>query len=84
MINENENRMKELMVEIISSEYVDIVSGKGLYFNDSIIYDNRYSHITENEHYPLVEQKLKSIVNLINEDTSLVHKDVETELWYMV
>ena len=84
MINENENRMKELMVEIISSEYVDIVSGKGLYFNESITYDNRYSHITENEHYPFVEQKLKSIINLINEDTSLVHKDVETELWYMV
>ena len=84
MINENENKMKELMVEIISSEYVDIVSGKGLYFNESITYENRYSHITENEHYPLVEQKLKSIINLINEDTSLVHKDIETELWYMV
>ena len=84
MINENENRMKELMVEIISSEYVDIVSGKGLYFNDSIIYDNRYTYITENEHYPLVEQKLKSIINLVNNDTSLVHKDVESELWYMV
>lgn len=84
MINENENKMKELMVEIISSEYVDIVSGKGLYFNESITYDKRYLHITENEHYQLVKQKLKSIVNLINEDTSLVHKDVETELWYMV
>jgi len=80
----DENKAKQLVVEIVSSEYVDIVSGKGLFFNDSIIYDVNFSHITNDSEYYLIEEKLKSIVNLINQDPKLVHKDLEDELWYMV
>ena len=81
---DKETKMKNLLTEVISSEYVDIVSGKGLYFDDSIIYDKNYSHITNDDDYVVVEEKLKSIVKLINENPKLVHKDVEDELWYMV
>jgi hypothetical protein len=84
MIIDKETKMKNLLTEVISSEYVDIVSGKGLYFDDSIIYDKNYSHITNDDDYVVVEEKLKSIVKLINENPKLVHKDVEDELWYMV
>jgi translation initiation factor 6 (eIF-6) len=80
----DEIKAKELVSEIFSSEYVDIVEGKGLYFNESIIYDKNLSHITKNEEYPLIEEKVKAIVNLINENPSLVHKDLEDELWYMI
>jgi len=79
-----ETKMKNLLTEVISSGYVDIVSGKGLHFDDSIIYDKNYSHITNDDDYVVVEEKLKSIVKLINENPKLVHKDVEDELWYMV
>jgi hypothetical protein len=81
---DKETKMKNLLTEVISSEYVDIVSGKGLHFDDSIIYDKNYSHITNDDDYVVVEEKLKSIVKLINENPKLVHKDVEDELWYMV
>jgi hypothetical protein len=81
---DKETKMKNLVTEVISSEYVDIVSGKGLHFDDSIIYDKNYSHITNDDDYVVVEEKLKSIVKLINENPKLVHKDVEDELWYMV
>jgi len=84
MIIDKETKMKNLLTEVISSEYVDIVSGKGLYFDDSIIYDKNYSHITNDDDYVVVEEKLKSIIKLINENPKLVHKDVEDELWYMV
>lgn len=84
MIIESENTMKQLVTEIISSDYVDIVSGKGLSFDDSIVYDKRYSHITENEEYPMMVSKVNAIINLVNENPSLVIKDVETELWDMV
>jgi hypothetical protein len=84
MIIDKETKMKNLLTEVISSEYVDIVSGKGLHFDDSIIYDKNYSHITNDDDYVVVEEKLKSIVKLINENPKLVHKDVEDELWYMV
>jgi len=84
MIIDKETKLKNLLTEVISSGYVDIVSGKGLHFDDSIIYDKNYSHITNDDDYVVVEEKLKSIVKLINENPKLVHKDVEDELWYMV
>jgi translation initiation factor 6 (eIF-6) len=80
----DENKTKQLVVEIMSSEYVDVVSGKGLVFNESIIYDKDFSHITNDGEYSLIEEKIKSIVNLINNNPTLVHKDLEDELWYMV
>lgn len=80
----NEDKVKQLVVEIMSSDYVDVVSGKGLYFNGSIVYDKNFSHITSSVEYPLIEEKIKSIVKLINDYPNLVHKDLEDELWYMV
>ena len=71
---DKETKMKNLLTEVISSGYVDIVSGKGLHFDDSIIYDKNYSHITNDDDYAVVEEKLKSIVKLINENPKLVHK----------
>lgn len=84
MVFKNEEKAKQLIVEIVSSEYVDIIPGKGLYFNDDIVYDKNFSHITNDDEYSLIEEKLKSIVKLINDDPNLVHKDLENELWYMV
>ena len=84
MIFKNEEKAKQLIVEIVSSEYVDIIPGKGLDFNDDIVYDKNFSHITNDDEYSLIEEKLKSIVKLINDDPNLVHKDLEDELWYMV
>ena len=80
----NENKAKQLVAEIVSSDYMEIVSGKGLFFNDGIVYDNDFTHITNDVDYPLIEQKLKAIVELVNEDPTLVFKDLEDELWYMV
>lgn len=84
MVFKNEEKAKQLIVEIVSSEYVDIIPGKGLDFNDDIVYDKNFSHITNDDEYSLIEEKLKSIVKLINDDPNLVHKDLEDELWYMV
>lgn len=80
----DENKTKQLVVEIMSSEYVDVVSGKGLFFNKGIIYDKNFSHITNNCEYPLIEKKIKSLVKLINNNPTLAYKDLEDELWYMV
>lgn len=80
----DENKAKQLVAEIASSDYLEVVSGKGLFFNDGIVYDNDFTHITNDVDYPLIEQKLKAIVELVNEDPTLVFKDLEDELWYMV
>ena len=51
MVFKNEEKAKQLIVEIVSSEYVDIIPGKGLYFNDDIVYDKNFSHITNDDEY---------------------------------
>ena len=80
----NENKAKQLVAEIASSDYLEIVPGKGLFFNGGIVYDNDFTYITNDVDYPLIEQKLKAIVELVNEDPTLVFKDLEDELWHMV
>lgn len=85
MIFKNEEKAKELLVEILDTPYVDIRSGLGLtYDNISIIYDGNYKHILENEDYPLILKKIRGIFKLVNENTSLVDADIETDLWYRV
>ena len=64
----NENKAKQLVAEIASSDYLEIVAGKGLFFNDGIVYDNDFTYITNDVDYPLIEQKLKAIVELVNGD----------------
>ena len=85
MVKNRHRKMKELALEIINSDYVDIVPTKGLSFDDySITYDGNYSHITDHDDYPIIRRKLKMIVKLINATPELIHKDFETELWPMV
>lgn len=84
MIVKRDNRMKELALEIIKSDYIDIVPTKGLSFDDySITYDGNYAHIVDHEDYPIIRRKLKMIVKFINETPEFIHKDFETELWPM-
>lgn len=77
----DEQTAKQFVSEIMSSEYIDVVSGKGLFFNENVIYDTRFSHITNCDDYPLINQKIKSIVSLVNEDASLIYEDLEEKLW---
>jgi hypothetical protein len=85
MFIKDENRAKELLIEAIESDYVDLIPGVGINYDDvSIEYDVRYTHLTENEDYPLIKRKIKRIFKLINNDPSLVDADIETDLWYRV
>jgi len=85
MIIQKEDMIKQQLVEVMSSEYAYTLPGVGLFFDDiSIVYDQRYAHIVDSEDYPIIEQKVKGIFELVNQDPTLADKDIETELWYMV
>ena len=59
-----------------------ISSNQTNYF-DNYSNDSLFFFVIDRERIP-IEGKIKSIVNLINENPTLVHKDLEDELWYMV
>lgn len=85
MFIKDENRAKELLVEAIQSDYVDLVPGIGIEYDEvAIEYDPEYKYLTEDEDYPLVKRKIKRIFKLLNNDPSLVDADIETDLWYRV
>lgn len=83
MIFKDEEMAKRMVAEIMSSEWIDIVPGKGLIFNTNIVWDRRFLHITQHPEYLAIEQKVSSIISLINRDPALIDRDLESELWYL-
>lgn len=79
----DETKAKEMVAKIMSSEYIELVNGIGLFFNDEIEYDKDYNYITKNEEYQLLKEKVKNIIKLVNDNPPMVYKDLENELWYM-
>ena len=80
----DETKAKEMATKIMSSKYIELVNGIGLFFNDEIEYDKDYNHITKDKEYYLLKEKVKKIIKLVNDNPPMVHKDLENELWYMV
>lgn len=61
------------------------VSKNGFTFPfDAISHFEDYQDIYKSEEYTLLEEKMKNLINLVNSDNSVLDKDIEEELWYMV
>ena len=80
----DETKAKEMVKKIMSSGYIELTNGIGLFFSDDIGYDEDYNHITKDDEYPLIKEKVEKIIKLVNDNPPMVHKDLENELWYMV
>jgi hypothetical protein len=80
----DETKANEMVSKVMSSDYVDLVNGIGLFFSDDIEYDEDYNHITKDNEYPLIKEKVNNIIKLVNNNPPMVYKDLESELWYMV
>lgn len=46
--------------------------------------DDDLSYISLDKDYPILKEKMEKLLVLINEDMSLLNKDIETELWEMI
>lgn len=46
--------------------------------------DNDFEYITSDESYPMLKNKMKNLITLINKDYSIIEKDIETEIWDLV
>jgi hypothetical protein len=64
------------MCELIS------VNSKGQFFFDSV--DVEFTEVYNDVDYPVLKGKMDKLIGLINEDNSLIEKDVQDELWLML
>jgi hypothetical protein len=64
------------MCELIS------VDTKGKFFFDSI--DVEFTEVYNDTDYTFLKEKMDKLIGLINEDNSLIEKDVQDELWLML
>jgi len=51
---------------------------------DAISHYEEYQNIYKSEEYPLLEEKMKNLLTLVNSDQSMTGKDIEDELWYLI
>ena len=74
--------LKENFLELCSKIFV---SQNGFEFPfDEIRHSDDFVSIYTSEDYPILEKKMINLLNLINSDNSMIDKDIETELWYLV
>lgn len=80
----DETKAKEMVAKIMSSGYIELANGVGLFFSDDIEHDEDYNRITKDDEYPLIKEKVEKIIKLVNDNPPMVYKDLGDELWYMV
>ena len=79
---ENSNKLKENFVRMC--KLIEVTSN-GLQFPDDIAeLDTDFQDVYESSDYPMLRGKMDNLIKLINSDMSLVDKDIEDELWYMI
>jgi hypothetical protein len=61
------------------------ITSSGLMFPDEMIeIDSEFSEISESSHYEILRKKMDNLIKLVNSDSSLINKDIEKELWYLI
>lgn len=63
-------------------ELINFNSNNGQFFFDSV--DVEFTDIYTDKDYPVLKEKMDRLINLINEDNSLIEKDLQDELWLML
>ena len=61
------------------------ITSDGLLFPDEMMeLDDAMADVLSHDAYPKLRGKMGRMLELVNQDPSLIYKDVETELWYMI
>ena len=74
--------MKNMIDKFVDMCDLISVDSKGQFFFDSV--DVEFTDIYTDVDYPVLVEKMTKLITLINEDNSLIEKDVHDELWFML
>ena len=75
--------IKDKFIEMCKLIFVNS-KGEFCFPYENLQHDDDWSQFINNSHYPILESKMKNLINLVNSDNSVLEKDVETEIWEMV
>ena len=76
----------DIKIKFVEMCKLIFVNSKGEFcfpFED-LTHDDDWSQFINHSDYPILESKMKKLINLVNSDNSVLEKDVETEIWEMV
>lgn len=82
MINP-EFEIKDKFVEMCKLIFIN-VKGEFVFPIDSLLYDNDYQDFLNHTDWPILENKMKNLISIMNSDISILGKDVETEIWDLI
>ena len=74
--------MKNMIDKFVNMCELISVNSKGQFFFDSV--DVEFTELYNDTDYPVLKEKMDKLIGLINEDNSLIEKDVQDELWLML
>jgi len=74
--------MKSMIDKFVNMCELISVDTKGKFFFDSI--DVEFTEVYNDKDYTVLKEKMDKLIGLINEDNSLIEKDVQDELWLML
>jgi hypothetical protein len=74
--------MKNMIDKFVDMCELISVDSKGQFFFDSV--DVEFTEVYTDVDYPVLVEKMTKLITLINEDNSLIEKDVQDELWFML
>jgi hypothetical protein len=82
MINSDLN-IKDKFVEMCKMIFIN-ADGKFVFPIDNLIHDEDYSDFMNHSDWSVLESKMTNLISKVNEDSSILEKDVETEIWEMI
>jgi hypothetical protein len=82
MINSDLN-IKDKFVEMCKMIFIN-ADGKFVFPIDNLIHDEDYSNFINHSDWSVLESKMTNLISKVNQDSSILEKDVETEIWEMV
>lgn len=74
--------MKNMIDKFVNMCELISVNSKGQFFFDSV--DVEFTEVYNDTDYPVLKEKMDKLIGLINEDNSLIERDVQDELWLML
>lgn len=82
MIN-SDLEIKDKFVEMCKMIFIN-ADGNFVFPTDNLLYDEDYSDFINHPDWSTLESKMTNLINRINEDSSILNQDIETEIWQIV
>ncbi len=80
---DNQIDIKEKFVQLCSMIFVSS-EGKFIFPIDNLIYDSDWSEFLKHKDWIVLDSKMSNLITLLNQDYSILEKDVQDEIWDMV